>query len=48
MDFFFTGRLSPEQYQNHRNTATFSIKNQTNKAIKVNKNIIKGFSSGYI
>ena len=48
MDYFFTGKLSADQYQNHRNSALYSIKNQTNKAIKVNKNIKKGFISRFI
>ena len=31
MDYFFTGKLSADQYQNHRNSALYSIKKQTNK-----------------
>jgi len=48
MDYFFTGKLSSEQYQNHKNIAINSIKNQTNKAIKVKINLIKGFCRRFI
>ena len=43
MDYLFSGRLSGDQYAYHKNQAFNSIKNNPNKAIQVNLNLIKGF-----